>query len=137
VKRIKQTEIRPDIKQVIEQLQGTIDLHKNQIVIHQQAISDLEFYIKMWLERPPPEPQRIMRINSPLTRDLIRNLIRSYGQPLQTVQIIDLLYKGQHHEERVKLIKTLSVILNQMEKEGEITIEKRKGVKGNFYKWKK
>lgn len=55
---------------------------------------------------------------------------------MQTVQAIDLLYRGKDEPERKKLIKTLAVMFKQMEKAGEITSEKRKGVKGSFYKWK-
>jgi len=125
---IKQNK-RPDVDKYIADL-------KAQMAYHVDAIEKIALTIKMW-QKHPPEPQRAMKTNSPLTRDLIRNLAKGYGQPLQTVQIVDLLYKGQTDEERSKLIKTLSVMLNQMEKEGEITIEKKPGVKGNFYKWKK
>ena len=75
--------------------------------------------------------------NLPLTRDLIRAYLKGYSTPVQTVETIEMLYPNAEGELRTKLIKTLSVIFNQMEKEGEIAIEKKKGVKGNLYKWKK
>jgi len=126
--RIKQ-EIPKHIQDIVNQL-------NEQISHHEIAIETLRLQVKMWLKYQPA-PQKLFPSNSPLTRELVRNYLSSYGQPMQTVQFIDLLYKNISEEERNKLIKTLSVIFNQMAKEGEIIIEKRKGVKGNFYSWKK
>lgn len=126
---IKQT-ISPKVQKIIDRL-------NEQIADHERAITDLKFNIKVWLENDAPQEVKLMLPNSPLTRDLIRNFLKGYRQPVQTIRVIDLLYKNKSEEERKKLIKTLSVIFNQMEKEGEIIIEKRSGVKGNFYTLKK
>jgi hypothetical protein len=126
---IKQT-ISPKVQKIIDRL-------NEQIADHERAITDLKFNIKVWLENDAPQEVKLMLPNSPLTRDLIRNFLKGYRQPVQTIRVIDLLYNNKSEEERNKLIKTLSVIFNQMEKEGEIVIEKRSGVKGNFYTLKK
>lgn len=120
-----------EISQPIQEILAQIDA---QIATHERAIANLKLSRQMWIDEPP-QPVGFVRKNSPLTRDLIRNVLKGYGQPVQTVQLIDILYSDITAEEKSKLVKTLSVIFNQMEKEGEVTIEKRPGVKGNFYKW--
>ena len=126
-----------DIKQTsrdsTEMLISQIDL---QIASHEQIIRDLKYHREMLLESPVEEHLTIKQ-DSPLTRDLIRRFLKMYDAPVQTAQAIDLLYDKKTVEEKSKLIKTLSVIFNQMQKEGEIEIKKEKGVKGNFYALKK
>ena len=126
-------EIKQNIPPHLQSIIAEID---KQIFYHEATLANLKSTRKAFIEKQP-HPQKMMKINFPLTRDLVRNLMRGYGQPMQTVQIIDILYKGITEEERTKNIKTLSVILNQMEKANEITSERKAGVKGNFYKWKK
>ncbi len=123
------------IKQNIpEHIQKVVSQIDEQIEYHQQIIRDLELGKQMWLTYKPYVVQT-MPENSPLTRDLIRNFLKGYEASVQTVQVINLLYPDKTEEEKDKLVKTLSVIFNQMEKEGEITIKKKPGVKGNFYRW--
>jgi len=107
-----------------------------QIAYHEQKIKDLKFTLKMLKDNPPPKSE-LIPINAPLTRDLIRSFMRSYKKEIKTVDVIKMLYPNAKNEAKSKMIKTLSVIFNILEKEGEITIEKEKGVKGNYYKWVK
>jgi len=128
MKDIKQP-LPTHIQQIIDQLDG-------QIAQYKELIERLEFTKKMWIQHQPVESNIIMT-NAPLTRETIRNFMKMYSQPTQTVKVIDILYPKKSEEEKGKLVKTLSVIFNQMAKEGEITIERKEGIKGNFYKWKK
>ena len=107
-----------------------------QIAYHEQKIKDLKFTLKMLKDNPPPKAE-LIPINAPLTRDLIRLFMRSYKKEIKTVDVIKMLYPNAKDEAKSKLIKTLSVIFNILEKDGEINIEKEKGVKGNYYKWVK
>jgi|GEM_PF-6299573 hypothetical protein len=102
-----------------------------QIAYHKQMIKDLEFNLE--LIKKQPKQTAILPINAPLTRDLVRAFLANINGQVQTVFLIDSIYKEQTEEMRSKLIKTLSVIFNQMEKDGEIAKERKKGVKGNFY----
>ncbi len=125
--RIKQ-EYSPYVLNAVKQID-------EQISHYQQLIKTLQFHRKMWLEHNP-DPVNLPLSYLPLTRDTIRNFFKMYSQPMQTVSIINMLYHNKTDEEKSKLVKTLSVILNQMEKEGEILIERKKGIKGNFYQLK-
>lgn len=106
----------------------------DQIAFHKDQIKSLEFTLKMMKEFPP-QPAVWMKTNSPLTRDLIRVFMENIKKPVRTVDAIDILYPTYTDEKRSHMIKKLSVVFNQMEKEGEIKIEKKKGVKGNYYTW--
>jgi hypothetical protein len=128
------TDIPPHLQAMIAQLDAQIADAKRMIEAQQQVIRNLEFG-KEYLLKERPQLIRLYKKNSPLTRDLIRNFIAGYGQPIQTTKIISLLYDTTDEAEVKKLVRTLSVILSQMEKNNEITKEKRDGVKGNFYKW--
>lgn len=122
-----------DVKQeILNYPENIIAELKKQIEFHEQQIQGLRFHLKVFTENPP-EQVLASKANSPLTRDLIRNFFKGYKAPIQTVEMISLLYSGKSEGETDKLVKTLSVILNQLEKEGEISIEKKKGIKGNFY----
>ena len=107
-----------------------------QIAYHEQKIKDLKFTLKMLIENPPPKTE-LIPFNAPLTRDLIRRYMRMIKTPVRTIDAIETLYPNVKDEKKRKLIKTLSVIFNIMEKGREITIEKKKGVKGNYYTWVK
>ena len=121
--------------QALGYLDGQIAHHREQIAYHEQMLEQLSRSRQLWLVNPPEAPQRFPA-NPSLTRDLMRRFLKSYKHPIRTAEIIDALFVGISEQERGKHIKTLSVILHQMEKEGEITVEKVKGVKGNYYSWK-
>lgn len=122
--KIKQ-KIPAHIQLIINQIDAQIDSHK-------KIIEALEIAKEFHLMEMPETP-RIFPKNVPLTRELIRQYFSVSKKPVQTVEIIDLLYPEIGVLQRGKLIKTLSVIFNQMAEEGEIKIEKKQGVKGNFY----
>ncbi|HUM52462.1 MAG TPA: hypothetical protein PK431_11630 [Chitinophagales bacterium] len=122
--------IKQDIPAHIRIIVRQID---EQIDRYQDFIKRLEAQKQMYLTQMPDTP-RMFPENIPLTRSLIRNFIEGYRHPVQTVETIELLYPKANEDEKNKLVKTLSVIFNQMAAEGEVIIEKRKGVKGNFYK---
>ncbi|HVT83730.1 MAG TPA: hypothetical protein VHD35_00940, partial [Chitinophagaceae bacterium] len=114
---IKQ-EYSPYVQNAIKQ----IDEH---IAHYKEMIATLELHKKMWQEHKP-EPRKLPLTDAPLTRETIRNFFSMYSQPTQTVPVINMLYPNKSENEKEKLIKTLSVIFNQMAKEGEIIIEKKK-----------
>ncbi|HVX51160.1 MAG TPA: hypothetical protein VHB48_13425 [Chitinophagaceae bacterium] len=106
---------------------------QNEMEMHRSAIRYLHQMYETFLLNPP-EPKNI---TAPvLTKDLVRITMQRMDKPLQTVEIIDMFFYDLGKERRAKMIKTLSVMLNQMERDGEITSEKKAGVKGNFYSWK-
>lgn len=81
--------------------------------------------------RGPDKPQ--------LTQEYIREYMKHTKlwkqKPVQTKEIIDSLYRNATKEEKSKAIKILSVVFNNLEKNGEITVHRKPGVKGNFYVW--
>ena len=107
-----------------------------QIAFHKQKIADWEFTLKMLKENPPPVVSFIA-MDETISRNKIRTFMRNINKPVRTVDIIDLLYPKTTEERKRNLIKVASVILNILEKNGEVSIEKREGVKGNYYHWVK
>ncbi len=102
------------------------------IEIHERILKDLNLSKQIWLNFAPPE-LTIVNSSLPLSRELVRKVVKSAAQPIQTVQIIDILYPDKNVEEKYYLTRHLAVILSQMAKKGELISEKRKGEKGNFY----
>jgi len=131
----QETNIPPHIQAVVKQLDSQIAESQDIIKTHQKIIKNLEFVKDQWLKQRPLLI-RLTKKNSPLTRDLIRNFLQGYRMPVQTVKIISLLYDYKDQDKIDKLVKTLSVILNQMVKSGEVIMERKPGVKGNFYSWR-
>jgi hypothetical protein len=74
-----------------------------------------------------------------LTREFVREFMKYRKKwtfrPIQTKEIVNAFYKNATEEEKTKAIKILSVVLNNLEKSGEVSIERKKGIKGNFYSW--
>jgi len=107
----------------------------DEIAYHRQRIADLEFTRKMLIEMPPP-PVTFFQRNPPmLTRDLIRRFMSEIKKPIRTVEVVDFFFPTATEKVKDKAIKTLSVIFNNLEKEGSISKERREGVKGNYYQW--
>ena len=109
---------------------STISELNKQIEAHERIIEGLRIAKQLWTEKKEAE-LNIIPTNQPLTRELIRKVLKGANRPVQTVELIDLLYSGKTVTERYNLIKHLSVIFNQMK--DELMIEKKKGVKGSFY----
>lgn len=72
-----------------------------------------------------------------VTQDVLRTYFLKLHGPKKTIEIVNDFFPAASKSERTKLIKTVSVILNVLEKNGEIRKEKKKGVKGNYYYSKK
>ncbi len=126
--KAKKNKIKPHIQNVINQIDQQINFHTRQIEL-------LEISKELWIQEQPPVVTTL-KDDVPLTRALVRTFLESYGEEVQTVKIIDLLYGDKKtQEEKNKLVKNLSVILNQMEKGGEINVIRKPKVKGNFYGW--
>lgn len=122
---------------VIKKLQESNEKNiLEQITFHEQRIRYLRFNLKMMKEFPP-QPVEWFKKGAPLTRDLVRRIMQKLTTPVRNVDLLGILYNKVEGEERRKLIKTLSVILNNLEKEGEIKAERTKGIKGNYYTWNK
>jgi len=117
------THIPDSIKEII----AGYDTHIAEL---KRQIKEAEFAKEMYLRYKPYMGQR----NPSLTRDFVRAFFKDRPYPIQTVHLIDTLYQNITPKEKARLVRKLSVIFSQMGKEGEITIVKRKGVKGNYYK---
>ena len=108
------------------------------IADYEQRIANLRFTLKMLKENPPPPVYFLPGNPKSLTRDLIRQFMSQLnGRSIQTVQVVDIFYPNADEKTKTKAIKTLSVVFNNLEKDGEVTKEKKKGIKGNFYTWAK
>lgn len=112
----------------------TIEAIDAQIAYYQSRIDNLKATREMLVSDPPPD-YYLFDENSKLTKDLVRAYLRQSRKPVQTVEVIDALYPRAEQEVKDKAVKTLSVIFNTLEKDRQITVEKRTGVKGNFYTW--
>ena len=132
----------PHIKQIVEDYDNSIarekaqiEYHKAQINFHEAQIKSMELAQSAYVKYQPYQVQ-FTQIDAPLTRDLIRNFLKGHNNPIRTVDIIDLIYRGKSENEKSALVKTLSVMLNQMANNTqEIEIIKKAGTKGNYYKW--
>lgn len=105
-----------------------------QIAFHKQKIADWEFTLKMLKEAPPPVVN-FTRIDDTISRDKIRNFMSQINKPVRTVDVVELMYPHVAGEKKSKFIKVVSVIFNVLEGLGEVKVEKKLGVKGNFYTW--
>lgn len=113
---------------------NTISAMKAQIAYHEAMIQQLNTTLEMMVNNPPAEFY-FFNENAKLTKDIIRAYLRQAGRPVQTVEVIDALYPRAAQEVKDKAVKTLSVIFNTLLKDQQITVERKEGVKGNFYKW--
>lgn len=89
---------------------------------------------KMMIESPPPQVHFFQR-EPKITRDFARKFLQQINKPVKTAEIIEMTYGNATEDVKSKAIKTLSVVLNILASEGEIKMEKQKGVKGNYYTW--
>ncbi|MES2331936.1 MAG: hypothetical protein V4539_20180 [Bacteroidota bacterium] len=103
-----------------------------QITQHETILANLRAARASWIDFKEPLPQ-VIPDNPTLTRELVLELITGFGEPMQTAQIIELLYGNKSDEERYYLTRHLAVMLNQMVKAGKLKTEKKSGVKGNFF----
>jgi hypothetical protein len=110
----------------------TIQQIDKMIAEHQYFIDELKKKRELLLNAPPiywfPAPPQ-------LTKELIRDYMRSSKKPVQTVEVVDGLFVGADQETKDKAVKTVSVIFNTLVKDGQVKAEKTPGVKGNFYTW--
>lgn len=77
----------------------------------------------------------LIKKNQPLTKEYIREFMKKAEKPVQTVDVIDILYDSISDEEKTRLIKNLSVIFNKLVRDKVVSVEKVAGLKGNRYKW--
>lgn len=70
-------------------------------------------------------------------KEFVRNILKSANKPIQNAEIVSTYFPALVGDEREAVVRSLSVIFNTLEKDGEITKEKKEGIKGNFYRWKK
>lgn len=122
---MKEKELPKHVQKII----ANLDRH---IEEQQALVTQLKGVRKLWLEYKEPEFSLIDQ-NPKFGRDMVMKFLKMYKQPVQTVQTIDILYKGLNDEQKYNLVKHLSVIYNQWTKAGILISETRKGIKGNFY----
>ncbi|MFT3679045.1 MAG: hypothetical protein QM791_02155 [Ferruginibacter sp.] len=104
----------------------------SELAADEKKLIELNKQIEDW-ERFISNIYNLMAPNQPLTRRYIRQYLGLVGRPVQVAEIIDALYHGFTKEERKKLIKKLSVMLNRMKNENEVFSTTQKGKKGNFF----
>ena len=109
----------------IKQIDELIAQHEHIIALLKEKRKIFELAPPMYIFESAPK----------LTKDYIRDYMKIQTRPVQTVEVIGVLFSGISKEDRNKAIKTLSVIFNTLEKDGQIKIEKKPGTKGNFYSW--
>ena len=117
-------------KHIPDSIKKTIAGYDKQLEDLKRQIKEVEYAKEMYLRYKPYMGER----NPSLTRDFVRAFFKDRPHPIQTVHLIETLYQNISPKEKGRLVRKLSVIFSQMGKEGEITIVKRKGVKGNYYK---
>lgn len=108
----------------------------SQIAQYKERIKYLEAVLDFWDEPLDNTDYFTFDENSKLTREAVRQFMRQAHRAVQTVEVVDILYKNISKEAKDKAVKTLSVIFNTLAKDGEIKVEKKEGIKGNFYRWK-
>lgn len=106
-----------------------------QIAYYRQKIEDLEGTKRILTIAPPGSDLFFYFSNPRLTKDFIRGFMKMVKMPVKTAQIIAVLYPNAVEEERRRAIKTLSVIFNNLERDGEVKSIKQTGIKGNYYTW--
>lgn len=120
--------------EVLKNLDETIASLRKTAALCTQKADDLEFTRKKMLDAPPPKVYFFER-EPRITKKFARMFLQQIKKPVQTAEIIELTYRDAPADVKTKAIKTLSVILNTLANDGEITVTKKKGVKGNFYQW--
>ncbi len=112
-------------------IQDAIAELDRQIEAHERLLEHLRGLRQMWIDHEPQQALIIERNPPKLTRDLIRNMLKTFSAPVQTVQLINIIYSELSDTDRWNHTKHLSVIFQQMKSELEIT--RKPGVKGCFY----
>lgn len=113
---------------------GVIEGIDAQIAHYKGMIEKLEFAKKSMIEQPPPKVH-FMEVNPKLSKDFVRRFMSQIKKPVRTVEVIDMCFPNADEDTKSKHIKTLSVVFNTLKKDGQIKVEKQKGVKGNYYQW--
>ena len=115
--------------------------HSPEFVVKQidEQIAQYEHLIGLLKEKrvffEKADPILLFETAPKLTKEFIRDFMRFQVNPVQTVQVIEILFPQEPQEVKDKYVKTLSVIFNTLFQDGQVKIEKKKGVKGNFYTW--
>ncbi|PWU00827.1 MAG: hypothetical protein C5B52_08235 [Bacteroidetes bacterium] len=115
-------------EEIIANLNSRIEEHKKIIEVLENA-RDIILNPRKPIHGVPIEQ------NPKLTKEFARTWLKKWNRPVQTKQMINAFFLAADEETKTKAIKTLSVIFNTLVKDGQVKMEKQKGVKGNFYTW--
>ena len=129
------SETNPHIPpQVIKQMDDQIAQFRKIAEMYIQKANDIEFAKKKMLEAPPPKVY-FFEVEPKISKKFARMFLQQIRKPVRTAEVIELTYRDADEQIKAKAIKTLSVVFNTLAKDGEITVKKQKGVKGNYYQW--
>jgi|SRR6266700_401842 len=107
---------------------------EDQIAYYEERVAALKLTLKLMREQPP-QPAYFFNENAKITKELVRKFMQQVKKPMQTVEVVNILYPRAEQDVKDKAVKTLSVVFNTLEKDGQIKSEKQEGIKGNFYTW--
>ncbi len=128
-------EINPHIPpEVLKNMDDTIAAFRKAAALYTQKADEMEFTKKKMLESPPPKVY-FFEVEPKISKRFARMFLQQIRKPVRTAEVIEMTYRDADEQVKSKAIKTLSVVFNTLAKDGEITVTKQKGVKGNFYQW--
>ena len=129
------SETNPHIPaEVLKNMDDTIAEFRRMAAFYTEKANDMEFTKKKMLEAPPPKVY-FFEVEPKISKRFARMFLQQIKKPVRTAEVIELTYRDADEQVKAKAIKTLSVVFNTLAKDGEITVKKQKGVKGNFYQW--
>jgi hypothetical protein len=119
---------------VIDDMKAKIASFRQSAAMLNKAADDTEFALQKMLDDPPPKVY-FFEANPKISRKFARMFLQQIKKPVRTAEIIEMTYRDADEKTKAKAIKTLSVVLNVLAQEGEITVANISGVKGNYYTW--
>ena len=128
-------------KEVIDSYSMQIEISREEEKLLVEQLKRVRANIKTYkliidtYEKVQPYQVRTDQHNAPLSRDMIRDILRDNPNPISTAELIDLIYSGKTDEKRNQLISVASVMLNQLVRTGELEKYRPKGKQGNLYRW--
>ena len=129
------SETNPHIPaEVLKNMDDTIAAFRKAAALYTQKADEMEFTKKKMLAAPPPKVY-FFEVEPKISKKFARMFLQQIRKPVRTAEVIELTYRDADEQIKAKAIKTLSVVFNTLAKDGEITVKKQKGVKGNYYQW--
>jgi hypothetical protein len=119
---------------ILDQMRLDIANFRKIAALYNQKADEMEATIKKMEEAPNPKVH-VIAYRPKISKSFARMFLQQIKKPVRTAEVIELTYRDADEQIKAKAIKTLSVVFNTLAKDGEITVKKQKGVKGNYYQW--